>query len=126
MKKIIALSGALALALSAAGCAEMPQPLKNLTTDIATAQQEIVQDLPSACTALSVADAAFQTIAATQATVGKPLASSVIKNENTAMAAVVTLCANPAAFASTAGTLTTALAAYSAIMQSLAAAKSGQ
>ncbi|MEJ0093418.1 MAG: hypothetical protein WDN46_08265 [Methylocella sp.] len=120
IKKYVALIGILCIGSWLAGCAK---EIAEATGAVNTVATQVASDVPTACALLQGADASFQTIAATQAGVGKPLAASVISDESAAVAGVDQLCANPAAFTSVAGTLSTALSAYAAVMKALAAAQ---
>lgn len=113
--KIIALAAVVVAGAALAGCAG----------GLAGIEAGVAKNLPAICAGIETADAAFQTIAATQASVGKPLASSVINDENAAFAGVAAICNNPTA-TSTEDLLAKVLAAYSSVMQELAAAKSAK
>ena len=99
-------------ALPAAQCS-----LASTAGDIQQAQSVIAQGLPVVCAALTTADAAFQTVAAT----GK-VPRHDIDVEKAAMAGITAVCANPAAAANPASALTAAATAYAAVVQQLDAA----
>ncbi|SER05061.1 hypothetical protein SAMN05216548_110153 [Faunimonas pinastri] len=103
---------ALGVAMVAGGCAA------DSTTSIDAA---IADNLPTACAAITTADAAFQTVIAT-GTVGK----STMEKETVAMAAINAICADPTTVSSPAAALQTAAQAYVAVIKALNEAHSAK
>lgn len=115
MKKLFAIAVVAALAGSLGACSHVSGVVGKFDAYSA-------QNLPSICSAGVSLDASFQAVAATQASIGKPLASDVIANEATAVKALSALCADPTNVNS-ATIIPTALKVYAAIVTSLAQAK---
>lgn len=131
--KTLLRAGATSLALMAAAC------MGGCVTNSATGQTDVVasvesavtgvtktiaNDLPTACAAAMALDSSFQTVVATQASIGKPVAAKVVTDEQTAMSALSVPCANPSAVTTPAGAIATVLGIYVSIAASLAAAQS--
>ena len=87
------------------GCAQAQQ-------DIATAQQIMASDLPSACALVASADATFATVVATGTIPAKD-----VKIEAQAYAGVSAICANPASVANPATALQSIANAYAAVVK---------